>query len=59
MQTECFISFEPGQDLIDETDLAIEFFEICAENGMDIDRLILGTCMAISYLSEELDTTRE
>jgi hypothetical protein len=56
MQTECFISFEPGQDVIHETDLALEFFEICAEQGVRLDRLILGALTAIAYLSESVDS---
>lgn len=55
MQTECSIHFEPGQDVIDETDLALTFFEDCAELGVDLDRLILGALTAIAYLSENLD----
>ena len=52
---ECFIAFEPGQDAAYETDLALTFFEECAEAGIDLDRLILGALTAISYLSENLD----
>lgn len=52
---ECFIAFEPCQDAAYETDLALTFFEECAAEGIDLDRLILGMLTAIAYLSENLD----
>jgi hypothetical protein len=52
---ECFITFEPGQDIAYEADVALTFLESCAEAGMDMDRLILGMLTAISYLSPNLD----
>ena len=52
---ECFIAFEPGQDIAYEADVALTFLESCAEEGMDLDKLILGMLTAISYLSPNLD----
>ena len=52
---ECSITFEPGQDVAYEADVALSFLESCAEEGMDMDRLILGMLAAISYLSPNLD----
>lgn len=56
---ECLICFDLGQDVAYEADVALTFLESCAEEGMDMDRLILGMLTAISYLSPNLDDDLE